>query len=129
MFPTAVWAMLVMFIAWKGGLNQGKLPAPYHMWGATGAMAIAGLVGMLNKPTGNVLAVGLAVGAVMYYQTNTGAVNTTDAISLTTPGSSGNSGGSSGGSNQFGGPGAGKPYAGTGKNQTNAINPATGLPY
>jgi len=108
MFPTAVWAMLCLYIAWKGGISEGKLPAPYHFWGATGAMGFAALIGMLNKPTGNVLAVGLAVGAIMYYQTHPQNDVTVDAILLGGPGSA-KPGGSTAAQGQM--PGTGAPRA------------------
>lgn len=86
MFPVAIWLGLCAWIAWKGGVSQGALPAPYRLWGATGAMAFAMVIGMMNRQVGNVSAVALALGAVLYYQSHPSAVDVTDSINIGMPG-------------------------------------------
>lgn len=124
-FPAAVWALLVLFIAWKAGLSEGKLPAPYRFWGATGAMALCALVGLVNSRVGSLMAVALALGAVLYYQTAGKGISDADAISLSGTGSSGTPTQNNGGVN----PSSGTTRTNGSGGYTNAVNPATGVPY
>lgn len=57
----APWLLMVAWLSYQHGVKQDKMPEPYHFLGATGAISICALIGMLNKTIGTLLAWGLVV--------------------------------------------------------------------
>lgn len=57
------WLILLAFQSYQHGYKQNKMPEPFYFLGASGAMAIAGLVGMWNPTIGTLFAWALLTGA------------------------------------------------------------------
>ena len=57
------WLILVGFQSYQHGYKQGKMPEPFYFLGASGAMAVAGIVSMFNPTVGALFAWALLTGA------------------------------------------------------------------
>lgn len=111
------------FVAWKGGLSQGMMPAPYRFIGLSAIYGGCAIVGAASPRIGTAASVAFTLGLFVYYYTNSSAVTTTDALSPGGPQSATPL--KTGAQTSIGQPEATGNYGGTSTN----INPATGTAY
>jgi hypothetical protein len=57
------WLILVAFQSYQHGYKQNKMPEPFYFLGASGAMAVAGIIAQFNPTVGTLFAWALLTGA------------------------------------------------------------------